>query len=172
MTSSNGNIFRVTGPLCGEFTGELTNKGQWRGDLMFSLICAWINDWVNNREADDLRRHHAHYDVTVMSSWWHNWNWGNGVRLNSVKVYVQYCVILKVASNWLHQIHSFVHSQHLSYDHRFTTLDVTLRNILFWILLTLWYEQVMGSFDVSWTIAEHTFEPFYIAHEERVKYRG
>ena len=21
MTSSNGNIFRVTGPLCGEFTG-------------------------------------------------------------------------------------------------------------------------------------------------------
>ena len=22
MTSSNGNIFRVTGPLCGEFTGD------------------------------------------------------------------------------------------------------------------------------------------------------
>ena len=22
MTSSNGNIFRVTGPLCGEFTGH------------------------------------------------------------------------------------------------------------------------------------------------------
>ena len=22
MTSSNGNIFRVTGPLCGEFTGQ------------------------------------------------------------------------------------------------------------------------------------------------------
>ena len=42
------------------------HKGQWRGDLMFSLICAWINDWVNNREAGDLRRHLAHYDVTVM----------------------------------------------------------------------------------------------------------
>ena len=41
-------------------------KGQWRGALMFSLICAWINDWVNNREAGDLRRHRAHYDVTVM----------------------------------------------------------------------------------------------------------
>ena len=35
--------------------------------LMFSLICAWINDWVNNREAGDLRRHRAHYYVTVMA---------------------------------------------------------------------------------------------------------
>ena len=41
-------------------------KGQWRGALMFSLICARINDWVNNREAGDLRRHHGHYDVNVM----------------------------------------------------------------------------------------------------------
>ena len=42
------------------------NKGQWHGALMFSLICAWINDWVNNRKAGDLRRHRAHYDVSVM----------------------------------------------------------------------------------------------------------
>ena len=42
------------------------HKGQWRGALMFSLICAWINGWVNNREAGDLRRHRTHYDVTVM----------------------------------------------------------------------------------------------------------
>ena len=42
------------------------HKGQWRGALMLSLICAWINDWVNNREAGDLRCHRAHYDVTVM----------------------------------------------------------------------------------------------------------
>ena len=42
------------------------HKGQCRGALMFSLICAWNNGWVNNREAGDLRRHHAHYDVTVM----------------------------------------------------------------------------------------------------------
>ena len=41
-------------------------KGQWRGALMFSLICVWINDWVNNREAGDLRRYRAHFDVTVM----------------------------------------------------------------------------------------------------------
>ena len=43
------------------------HKGQWRGALMFSLICVWINDWViNNREAGDLRRYRAHYDIIVM----------------------------------------------------------------------------------------------------------
>ena len=42
------------------------HKGQWRGALMFSLICVWINYWVNNREAGDLIRHRAHYDVIVM----------------------------------------------------------------------------------------------------------
>ena len=42
------------------------HKGQWRGALMYSLICAWINGWVNNREVDVLRRHCTHYDVLVM----------------------------------------------------------------------------------------------------------
>ena len=64
MTSSNGYIFRVTGPLCGEFSGHR------RGALMFSLICTWINGWVNNREAGDLRRHRTHYDVIVMLECW------------------------------------------------------------------------------------------------------
>ena len=57
MTSSNGNIFRDTGHL---------HKGQWRGALMFSLICIWINGWVNKDEGGDLRRHRAHNDVIVM----------------------------------------------------------------------------------------------------------
>ena len=42
------------------------HKGQWRGALVFSLICVSINGWVNNGEAGDLRRYRAHYDVTVM----------------------------------------------------------------------------------------------------------
>ena len=42
------------------------HKGQWRGALMFSLICSWISGWVNNREAGDLKRHRAHYDVVAM----------------------------------------------------------------------------------------------------------
>ena len=42
------------------------HKGQWRGALMFTLICTRIKRWVNNREAGDLRRYRGHYDVTVM----------------------------------------------------------------------------------------------------------
>ena len=42
------------------------HKGQWREALMFSLICARINDWVNNGEAGDLIRNCVHYDVTKM----------------------------------------------------------------------------------------------------------
>ena len=50
--------------------GEFPHKGQRRGALMFSLICVWINGWVNNRKAGDLRRYRIHYDVIVMI-WWH-----------------------------------------------------------------------------------------------------
>ena len=42
------------------------HKGQWHGALMFPLVCGWINDWANTRDAGDLRRHRAHYDVIVM----------------------------------------------------------------------------------------------------------
>ena len=70
MTSSNGNVFCVTGPLCGDFTTgspvKSPHKGQWHGALVFSLIGAWINSWVNNWEAGDLRCHRVHYDVTAM----------------------------------------------------------------------------------------------------------
>ena len=69
MTTSNGNFFRVTGHLCEENHRSPVisrYKGPWRGALMFSLICIWINGWVKNREAGDLRRHRIHYDVTVI----------------------------------------------------------------------------------------------------------
>ena len=70
MTSSDGSIFRVTGHLCGEFTGPrwipLTKASD--AELWCFFICVWINDWVNNREAGDLRRYRAHYDVTLMQT--------------------------------------------------------------------------------------------------------
>ena len=53
--------------VCG--TGWKTDNHKafmWRGALMFSFICVWIKDWVNNGEAGDLRRYCIHYDVTVM----------------------------------------------------------------------------------------------------------
>ena len=69
MTSSKGNIFRVTGHLCGEFTGD-----RWISRIKASdteLWCflwstPWIIGWVNDREAGDLRLHRGHYDVILM----------------------------------------------------------------------------------------------------------
>ena len=69
MTSWNGNIFRVIGPFCGEFTGhwwipltEASGAEHWY--YLWSAPC--INGWVNNGPAIDLRRHYSPYDVTVM----------------------------------------------------------------------------------------------------------
>ena len=42
------------------------HKGQSRGALMYSLICVWMNGWVNNPVAGNLRLYRAHYDVIVM----------------------------------------------------------------------------------------------------------
>ena len=61
------------------------HKGQWRRALMFSLICAWINYWVNSREAGDLRCHHAHYDIIIMHFHFHmtpSWH-GNAFRITA-----------------------------------------------------------------------------------------
>ena len=61
MTSSNGNIFRVTGPFWGESTGH-----QWIPFTKAGDAELWTNSWVNNRDAGGLRRHRAHYDVIAM----------------------------------------------------------------------------------------------------------
>ena len=69
VTSSNGSIFRVSGLLCGEFTGHQWNPRTGASDA--ELWCflwsePWINGLVNNDDTGDLRCHHAHYDATVM----------------------------------------------------------------------------------------------------------
>ena len=88
MTSSNGNIFRVTGPLCGEFTGH-----WWIPRTKASDTELWCFFWsapeqkVDNREICDLRHHRAHYDVTIM---------------NTVVVYtLQYSLFLLEVPSWL-----------------------------------------------------------------------
>ena len=93
MTSSNGYIFRVTG-----------HKGQWRGALMFSLICVWINDWVNNGEAGDLRRHRDHCGVIVILS---SVCWIN--RTNDLMVFAEEPQLLcpQSYSWWRHQMDTF-----------------------------------------------------------------
>ena len=42
------------------------HKGKRRGALTFSVICARISSWANNREAGDSGHNSAHYDVIVM----------------------------------------------------------------------------------------------------------
>ena len=74
-----------------------THKGQWRGALMFSLICVWINGWVNNREAGDLRRHGAHYDVIVM--WNRTWHLDTWPPTGAHVVFTAYRVQLNQSSN-------------------------------------------------------------------------
>ena len=68
MTSSIGNFFALlaicarNSPVTGEFPTQRPVTGSF--DVFFDR--AWINDWVNNGEAGDLRRYRVHYDVTVM----------------------------------------------------------------------------------------------------------
>ena len=68
MMSSNGNVFHVTDSLWGDSTGDrwipLTKASG--AELWCFLWSAWTNAWANTRDASDLRRHRAHYDVTVM----------------------------------------------------------------------------------------------------------
>ena len=59
------------------------HKIQWRGALVFSLICAWTNGWAINLDAGDLRNHRAYYDVIVMylsciTQSFSGWGWGVG----------------------------------------------------------------------------------------------
>ena len=59
--------FRVTGFLRGIHWSPLDSphKDQWRGTLMFSLICAWTNGCANNRDVGDLNAIALFY-VTLM----------------------------------------------------------------------------------------------------------
>ena len=86
------------------------HKGQWRGALMFSLIYAWINDWVNNREAGDLRRQPGHYDVIVM---WH---------------YI--CIVIQVRVSWFIDPFLFNKSCFIFYpmDHLSIFVDYRLKD--------------------------------------------
>ena len=52
-------------PVTGEFPAQRPVTQSF--DVFFDLCLNWMNDWVNNREAGDLRRHRAHYDVTIMN---------------------------------------------------------------------------------------------------------
>ena len=86
-------------------TGVFPHNGQWSGALMFSLIFAWINGGVSNREAVDLRRYHPNYDVTEMQKnivyeskliqWWHSYCEDN-VWIHFTCRFILYLLLLMV----------------------------------------------------------------------------
>ena len=93
----NWPVMRV--PLFIALQRNAAHKGQWRRALMFSLIGAWTNGWVNNRDAGDLRRHRARYDATVME-WMDEWQWHFQEMYNVLKciyIYIFIYISLKVA---------------------------------------------------------------------------
>ena len=134
MTSSNETIFRVTGPLCGEFTGHQWNPLTKASDaaLWFFFICAWTICWVNDRNAGDLKRHYAHYDVTIMNflvmdhcSWLinlscqvviissclteiHGTFWRNMIDANQMYMFNAFELEMEVRYRWGHSSHSYV----------------------------------------------------------------
>ena len=76
----NGNVFRVTCPLCGEFTGHRWIPRTKASDAelrCFHWSAPEYVVWEKNREAGDLRRHRAHYDVIVMinTKWTYEYNY-------------------------------------------------------------------------------------------------
>ena len=66
MASSNRNISALLAFGTGNSPVNSRHKGQRRGALMFSLICAWTDSLANNWDESDLRRYCAHYDGTAM----------------------------------------------------------------------------------------------------------
>ena len=110
MTSSNESISRVTGPLCGEFTDHrwIPHTNASDAELWCFLWSApWINGWVNNREAGDLRRHRAHYDVIVMVMSPFMQNLGLCVfrlpipTVNTVRKFVLHIIIIIKSKIWI-----------------------------------------------------------------------
>ena len=74
------------------------HKGQWRGAIIFSLICAWMNHWVNNREAGDMRCHRAHYNVTIMGHRGHRYIY------KALEVIIKFHFISKMKSKYIYLV--------------------------------------------------------------------
>ena len=106
MTPSNGNIFRVSGPLWGESIGQRCispHKGQWREALMFSF-----DRHLNKRLNKQSRRW---WFETPSRSLLHHWN--------GVWRHRRFCVVISPnAQKWL--IPQTMHDasdHHLDYSH-------------------------------------------------------
>ena len=163
MTSTNGSIFPRYLPFelgIHRSPVNFPHKSQWRGALMFSLFGVWLNAWVNNREAVDLRRHCAHYDVIVnlgITSTVYSIRYSTKFRLEYVDLFSSHPLILKnlewchptscatqgrrrglVASTWVINI-SLLHQEHIEICHpRLIKNMCMMYRVTFWCWLILY----------------------------------
>ena len=98
------------------------NKGQWHAALVFSLICTWINGWVNNREAGDLRRRRVYYDVMAWKRFPQYWPFARkftgGFPHKGPKLRTLYCFFVAILNKLLNKQSSCHHF--LRYDAKMT----------------------------------------------------
>ena len=109
-----------------------THKGQWHGTLMLSLICAWINGWVNNRKAGDLRRNRIHYDAIVMN--------------NVIYIHQKYHLPKQVPQSWNPTIVSWTDVSWFVFTKRNQKRT----------RLTPWHDDVMNSFHIACSLCGET----------------
>ena len=151
MTSPNENFFRVTGPLCGEFTAYRRIPSVTRSfDVFFDLH-------LNKRDAGDLRRHRAHYDVTVSKALrtakgrhrWHHSVLAKGI-IFTTKTTLN--VPLYILTEWnIYDNLSMVYTSGLRYTCKMewsTAFEIWLCNGLFVLLIRMnfrLFEQFSGT---------------------------
>ena len=135
------------------------HKGQWRGALMFTLICARINGWVNNRQAGDLSRHRAHYDVIVMQ--WHYM--ASETQVMAISHYLKQCYHWRFLVLFTWQVHrkcwghQFVRSVCKNQVHKYflysgdTELDINV----FYPIATYSYNSDIFSFNKQLLLLTH-----------------
>ena len=107
------------------------HKGQWHRVLMFSLIWAWIDGWVNNGSACDLRCH-FHYDVTIM------------------KLFHYAIFVIQTGCRWIHIGMMRVH-------HRKIIEMIMLHPVLYYCIFTWWLAKNI-SWSWIWLVPMWYFE--------------
>ena len=145
------------------------HKGQWRGALMFSMICAWTNGWANSGDDGELRHYRAHYDVIVMKTYFLPVLWVLQIsdgqrdfeesrttsRLNLLPpfsgVVLYFFIILYLYSFIIISLATLLHSR-LFYFNRFPI------TILAWAYSSLSEANTIDNMNVTWNPKAHPWK--------------
>ena len=88
------------------------HKGQWRGELVFSLICAWINGWVSKQSR-------GWWFETPSRSLWRHWNVAALVFTGDVEACLSQSWLIINAVQW--------HSLDSSFARDISTIEINLK---------------------------------------------